>query len=165
MEPVTEEFVEHAADFIFHFSDNQLKERIADFKKSQFNLHLIIFAEADKYREPKKTDIIWRTGLTMVMCFESYKIKMPMISMVTIKEIIKADQKKRKHITPETDDGSNIQKSVDEIGQPNLFTFIQDKFTDDEEFHRLFNQEDAHSLYFMLMLLGGVYSQSLLRYS
>jgi len=165
MEPVTKEFVEHADDFISHLSDNQLKERIAELKKKQYSLHTILIMEADKYKEPKKKDIIWRTGFTMLMCFESYKIKIPMISMITVTDIVKNDQKKRKHITAENDDGTNIQKSVDEIGQPNLFSFIQEKFTDDEEFHELFSEEDAHSLYFMLMLLGNVYATTLLRYS
>src|ERR1035437_2565076 len=127
MEPVTKEFVEHADDFISHLSERQLEERLADLRKSQFNLHLMFTMETNKYKEQAKKDIINRTGLTMVMCFESYKIKIPMISITTVKEIIDKDQKKRKHLPYDNDDGTNIQKSVDEIGQPNLFTFIQDK--------------------------------------
>ena len=54
MEPVTKEFVEQTADFIFHLSDKQLEDRIVDYKKRQFNLHSFIESAANGFSNNDK---------------------------------------------------------------------------------------------------------------
>ena len=148
MEPVTEEFVEQTADFIFHLSDKQLEDRIADLKKRQFNIHGSIYVEVRDYPEQNKKDYIWKLTLILIKCFESYEIKLPMISNASIFEIVNKSMDKSKHITPETDEGTSIQKAEDEIGQPHYFSYLKNLFENDENFHTLFEVKEAHNIYF-----------------
>ena len=164
MEPVTIEFVEQTADFFFHLTKLQLEERIAEYQQRQFNLYSVIFREASTHKDVHKKETVWRLALILVRCFESYEIKLPMISIISIKAIIKEDQKKSAQIERDTPKDFQIKKSIKEINQPNFFAYIENMYETNEEFRNLFDIPECHNLYFLLMYIGIVYAKSLSSY-
>ena len=165
MEPVTQDFVEQTADFMMHLTKKQLDERVEDLKKRQFNISSIIEHEEGKRKDPNKKDFIWKMAFTLVHCFESYKIKLPMISINTVKEVRIDSVNAQSKIDKELSDEEQYQKFVDAIKQPYYYAFVTNFVSTDKEFQTLFNEDESQSLCFMLVILGQIYSKTLERYS
>jgi hypothetical protein len=165
MEPVTQDFVEQTADFMMHLTKLQLDERVEDYKKRQFNISSLISFESGKHKETNKKDFINRLALTCVHCFESYQVKLPMISINSIKEISKECTKRNEKIAKEYPPEEQDLKSIENINQPYFYAFIENFVSTDKEFQSLFNEGESISICVLLIVLGQVYSKTLERYS
>ena len=55
MEKISEESVEQYADFFFRLTDEQLKERVAEFKKKQPNIYLRLTSDAVGLKGDRKS--------------------------------------------------------------------------------------------------------------
>ena len=165
MEPVTQEFVEQTADFMMHLTKKQLDERVEELKKQQFNIHRMVLDETNFHKKMEKKDYIWRLNLILTRCFESYQIKLPMISMFSAREIIVDNNKQVDIIMKEYEYDLQMPKCIERIGQPHFFHYFEILLTTDDEFNTLFIEKEAHSLCFCLMTIGIIYSKTLERYS
>jgi len=165
MNPVTKEFVEQTADFIFHLSDKQLEDRIADYKKRQFNLYSIINREASAYQIKYNNETIWQMSFILIRCYEYYQVKLPMISEIFMKETIQNDINKRIVKQPGDPDDLQIKLNIEKTGQLSFFNFIENVILKDKKYQTSFTQKESDNMIFMLMIVGLIYSKSISRYS
>jgi hypothetical protein len=165
MEPVTQDFVEQTADFMMHLTKKQLDERVDDLKKKQFNIYNMVNVAFGNNKRIEKRDYAFRMALILIRVMEFYEIKLPMISQVTIEEIIKADRKNEKAYDKYPTAEEKFQATIDGIGQPHYFNYLKEVVNSDLVYQSIFNDEDSQHFYFIMIAIGMVYSKTLERYS
>jgi hypothetical protein len=165
MEPVTQDFVEQTADFMMHLTKKQLDERVEELKKRQFNIHNIVKVGMMNSKGQEKLDYVFRMALIIVRVMESYEIKIPMISIVSIKEIINSDRKRSEMNTKHLPEEEKLQESLDMIGQPNYVIYLKEMVSTDLVYQSIFDQDESHNIFFIMMTIALVYSRTLERYS
>ena len=70
LKPITDEAYAKADDFIFHLSDDQLKQWLIDYRKKQYNMGTEVMSELKAFIKPKQADIWLRIFATIVTCYE-----------------------------------------------------------------------------------------------
>lgn len=80
MQPISLDVIEHADDFIFHLSDNQLKEWLDELKKKQPYIFNILNYNSKCFKSIGNINYVNKIQLSMVQCFNSYKVTFPLFS-------------------------------------------------------------------------------------
>ena len=161
MEPVSEEFVEQYFDFFFRLSDEQLKERIKEYKKKQINIYLRIERMAMGFRTPEKKTFLWKTSLLITFCFESYETKIPEVSEKLIIKINNEVQKRAKELIKTSEQNSFFALYLEQINQPHFFKFIESKMKYLDQEKGLLNKDESTTIYNHMVILGQFYLRAM----
>ena len=165
MEPIALDFIELTADFMMHLTKKQLDEYIEDLKKRQFNIYNIVEIGLNTSKDTSKRDYAFRMALIIIRVMESYKIKIPMISLISIKEIITLNSKKPKFEDNTISEEQKLQNALNEIGQPHYIEYLKNMVNTDKDYQTIFTKDESHNIFFIMTTIALVYSITLKRYS
>ncbi len=165
MEPIDADFIEQTAFFMFNLTKNQLDERIADLKNRQFGIYNLITISNSDYKNQEKKDYAFRMALVIIRIMESYDVKLPMISIKTIKELMAADIKSSERIDKSIPEDERLDFSLSKIGQPHYIAYLKEMVSNDEKYHEIFTIEESHNNYFCVTAIAMIYVKTIERYS
>jgi hypothetical protein len=128
LQPISADVIEHADDFIFHLSDNQLKEWLEDLKKKQPGVFDLIRHNATRCIGSETKNYIFRIQLTLIQCFRDYDIKFPIFTKKYITNCEKWYNTKVRLKNNPDDANVSIMDMGESIGQKEIMQYIIDKF-------------------------------------
>ena len=94
MKPITKEQLEQADDFVFHLTEQQLKDWLADYRKRQYNLGTQIILEMNSYKKKEQQDNYLRMFVTISKCFDAYEGGIPLITKAEVERGLKGWSKR-----------------------------------------------------------------------
>lgn len=163
MKPISKETIEHADDFIFHLSDNQVKEFMYDLKINQPNIYSLCNISAENGLIPERINFIIRFQLTIFLCFKDYGIKLPPF---TAKEMNNCDTW---YLNKVNSFGNDIEpkdvflKMGEEIEQVDLINYFFDRFEKSEKEKILFHEFECGGFLATGILFAALYTQKIKR--
>jgi hypothetical protein len=161
LEPISADVIEHADDFIFHLSDNQLKEWLEDLKKKQPGVYDLIHHNATRCVGLDTKNYIFRIELTLIQCFNDYGIQFPIFKKKYIvncekwyntKVILKANP---------ADANVSVMDMGESIGQKEMMQYIIDKFNESKTQLQFIKGIVAGNILANCLLLLEVYSRQI----
>jgi hypothetical protein len=157
MEPVSEEFVEQYFDFFYQLNDEQLKERKEEFKKKQLDLYLRNVRMESTFQSKASIDLFWKATLLITYCFESYGIKIPVVTDKIVEKTNKKTHKLIDELKKTNEENSIVEILLEEINQPDFFEFIESKLNYFEEEKNLITGKENTLIYNHMAILSQLY--------
>ena len=151
MKEISEEKINRIDDFVFHMSDNEVKEWYVDFKKRQYNLCGYFEFGYKVFPNDEAKEICKRMFILIIKCFETYGVDIPLIKLVELKRWIVDFQKVTNKITSEEIYGIKLYQVGEDIGQLPLAKFIIDKIIFDEKLVPVFTERYLGAFVAVLM--------------
>ena len=143
LKPITDEAFAQADDFIFHLSDDQLKQWLIDYRKIQYNMGTAVIHELKGFIKPKQADIWLRFFAAIVTCFDSYEVDIPLIKKDEIDRGVKSWR--ARFDKPEIQHFSGIDCMLhfsEQESQPRLVYYIADKFVNNKYLCEIFDIDE-----------------------
>src|ERR1017187_8549295 len=116
MLPINNEKINKLEDFVANMSDEQVKQWYIDFKKKQYNVSHYFQFSIDAMPNPEAKDIARRAFIFLILCFESYKVTIPLILGKELKGWGLEWQKVTDRITTEDNYAYKLFQVGDDIG-------------------------------------------------
>ena len=165
MEKISEESVEQYADFFFRLTDEQLKERVAEFKKKQPNIYLRLTSDAVGLKGARKMDVVWRLNLLFTHCYESNTDKLPVITEAAFDLILKDILMKGKTWKPEFVNDTFSDMMDRGINQPHILNYMKSKIDALVIKGDTITKVEGGKILNLITLNGHLFQQAIQRYS
>lgn len=129
MQPISADVIEHADDFIFHLSENQLKEWLEELKRKQPYISVAVKFNTNRCKSKESIDFINRIQLSLIQCFIGYGISFPVISQKEIDKSTAWYNAKTKEIKESGDLDTRVKMIGEIIGQEKLVIYVVSKIS------------------------------------
>jgi hypothetical protein len=129
MKTIDQETIDFAYDFFFKLSDVQLKEKVAEFKVRQREIHQMIEGIGKQFPRKDNVNLLWRFNLMMDYCFNTCCGNLPSINNKAILDYFKMITKEA-HIHVSDTGGVDHNYYLSIVEQYDLMTFVSEKIND-----------------------------------
>jgi hypothetical protein len=165
MKPIEQDIIDFADDFFFHLSHNQVNERMAEFSKKQEFLCRYLSRTSMDMSGDEPRDILLRLLLVFDHCYNSYHVKINLLSLNSLKEYMDwqserldfAENKTKGILEVNIVEYINI---IGEMGQDSLLNYLQNKIGICMD-KKLFTENDKISCILDMMMVGFLYQQEI----